>query len=209
MRPSTSVFFFIVTLIALTSAGDTFDISRSGRKIQLDGFLMDWMEKNMQAWNGSTLWSWDAINTTDGVAGYFHAGSAPACSSWVFKVDAGRNGPSEMIASAAKDTETAIYCTNRTRQLNHSSITMEWLFPWDSVVIDGNGTYAINITGNSTCGGDSLESMLLTGKKPLKPSILPKNFTLKLILIILLFVVFFGMQARIRKKIRRRELPRQ
>ena len=106
MRPSTPVFILIVTLIALTSAGGTFDISRSGRKIQLDGFLMDWMEKNRQAWSGSALWSWDAVNTADGVAGYFHMDGAPACSSWNFKVDAGRHGPCEMTCPAAKDTET-------------------------------------------------------------------------------------------------------
>lgn len=209
MRPSTPVLLLIVTLFALPSAGETFDINRSGRKIQLDGFLMDWMEKNRQSWSGSTLWSWDAVNTADGIAGYFHAGGAPACSSWNFKVDAGRHGHCEMVASSAKDTETAVYCVNRApQQRNLQSITVEWLLQWDSVAVDSSGTYAINIAGNSACG-DSLESMLFTGKKPSKTGLLPKNFTLKLIAIILLFVVFFSMQIRIRKKTRRKGSPRQ
>ena len=169
---------------------------------------MDWMEKYRHAWNGSTHWSWDAINTPDGVAGYFHMSGAPACSAWVFKVDAGRYEPCEMVASAARDTETAIYCVNRAPQGKQPSLTVEWVFPWDSVAVDGNGNYAINIAGNSVCG-DSLESMLLTGKKPSKQGVLPNNFALRLVLIMVLFVVFFGLRTKIRKKTPRKGSPRQ
>lgn len=197
-------FLLIVAFISLSSAKESCDISRMGRKTQLDGFLMDWMEKYRRNWDGSTLWSWDAINTPDGVAGYFHANSATACSSWVFKIDAGLHRSFTVACSAAKDTETAIFYTNRSQQGSQSSITVEWILPWDSVAVDGNKTYAITIGGHSVCG-DSLESMLLTGKKPSKSSVLPKNFSIKLIAIIVLLFVFFLFQARIRKKTRRRE----
>jgi hypothetical protein len=205
MRYATFISILQIVLISLASATQSVSITHTGRKTQLDGFLVDWIEKNRLAWNGSTVWSLDAINTKDGVAGYFYASGKPACSSWVFKVETGRNGPHAIIASAAKDTETNIYCVNRDRQ---SSITVEWIFPWDSIAVDENGNYAITIQGNSTCG-DSLEPLGLTGKMFAKTGSLPKNFAPKILMIILLLAVFIVLQIRIRKKTRRKESPRQ
>jgi len=45
------------------------NIVRSGRKIQVDGFLLEWSDKDANVWPGSNL-RWDAVSTVDGVAGY-------------------------------------------------------------------------------------------------------------------------------------------
>lgn len=206
MRLSKFLLLLIVGTISLSLAKDSFDITRSGRKIQLDGFLMDWIEKNRQVWNGSAIWSWDAINTPEGVAGYFRANGAPACSLWIFDVS-DYNGLHKMVASAAKDTETPFYCVNH-QQGNPPSLTVEWVVPWDSVAIDGNGNYAIKIAGKSACT-DSLEPILLTGKAPSAHNYLPKHFAVRLVFIIALLVVFAAIQIRIRKKIPRKESPRR
>ncbi len=42
---------------------------RSGRKIQVDGFLLEWRDEDANVWPGSN-WRWDAVSTVDGVAGY-------------------------------------------------------------------------------------------------------------------------------------------
>jgi hypothetical protein len=198
----------LVALISLSSAKESFDVTRTGRKTQLDGFLMDWMEKNRRDWDGSGQWSWDAINTPEGVAGYFHTKSAPACSSWAFAFDAGLHDPFKVTASTTTDTETAVFCTNRSRQGSQSSLTVEWVLPWDSVSIDGNDTYAITIGGRSVCG-DSLEPIFLTGKRYATTSVLPKDFTRQVIEIIVLLILFVYVQFRLRKKSRQRGSPRQ
>jgi hypothetical protein len=208
MRLYSPFYLLIFMLIALSFAKDSFDITRSGRKTQLDGFLMDWMEKNRRNWEGSVRWSWDAINTPDGVAGYFHTSDATVCSSWVFRVDAGFHGPCEMVVSMVKDTENGFYCTSRSQQGKQSSITVEWILPWDSAAVDENGSYAMTITGNSACR-DSLEPIVLTGKRSEIKNTLPGYFALKIVAIIVLFMVFVFFQLKIRKKSRRKGSPRQ
>jgi len=42
---------------------------RQGRRIQVDGFLLEWSGADTRVWPGS-LWRWDAVSTVDGVAGY-------------------------------------------------------------------------------------------------------------------------------------------
>jgi hypothetical protein len=42
---------------------------RKGRRIQVDGFLLEWRGADAHVWPGSN-WRWDAVSTADGVAGY-------------------------------------------------------------------------------------------------------------------------------------------
>lgn len=204
MRLFAFYILLIMSFFSLSSAKESFDINRTGRKTQLDGFLMDWMEKNRRTWDGPAQWSWDAINTPDGIAGYFHADGATACTAWVFTVDAGHHNPSRISVSSLKDTQTTTFCTN----WSEMGITTEWIISWESLALDSNNGYTITLAGNSACG-DSLDTIVLTGKKPEKKTALPKYFPIKLIAIIVLLFVFFLFQARIRKKTLRRESPRQ
>jgi hypothetical protein len=209
MKLSRSIFLLVIALFALSPLPASADIVRNGRKIQLDGFLMDWIEKKRQVWKGSTLWSWDAVNTEEGVAGYFHSAGAAACSSWIFIVDAGRHGPREMCVSSVDSAENQFYRVNRSQQSGHrTSITVEWLLPWDSIVTDGSGAYGLNIRGRSSCG-DSLDPVLLTGEKKAAPNSLPSHFNERLGLIVALLAVFIVLRMRIRKKTPRKGSPRR
>lgn len=67
-----------ITALAAAAAADTVGVDniapksvsvRQGRKIQVDGFLLEWSEAGARAWPGSA-WRWDAVSTADGVAGY-------------------------------------------------------------------------------------------------------------------------------------------
>lgn len=202
--------FFIITLILLSPVLASADIIREGRKIQLDGFLMDWMEKNRQPWSGSTQWSWDAVNTEEGVAGYFHAAGAAPCSSWVFTVDDGSHGPREMVVSNVNGVDGSWYRVNLNRQGggNQVMVTVEWLLPWDSIAIGPDGSCAIQISGKSACG-DSLEPVLLTGRKKAASGNLPGRFIERLGLIVVLLAVFIVLQLKIRKKRLRKGSPHQ
>jgi hypothetical protein len=45
------------------------NLVRRGRKIQVDGFLLEWRGDNANIWPGSN-WRWDAVSTAEGIAGY-------------------------------------------------------------------------------------------------------------------------------------------
>jgi hypothetical protein len=199
----------IAVVYSLVSAREIVDISRSGRRIQLDGFLIDWNEKDRRPWSGSDAWYWDALNTPEGVAGYFHS-SAVRCSSWTFYADA-RHGASRPWEMPVPDTDTGkngngFFSTNRITRDSLFVLTVEFVIPWDSVVVDSGGTYAIHLMGNSSCG-DSMQPLLVTGSiYSLKNNGgLSPRFAELIIFLAVLAVSSIMIRIKIRKKIRRRE----
>ena len=207
----------ILSLIVLaacsfsSAGGRVADIDRSGRSIQLDGFLIDWNQKNRHLWNGSKTWYWDAVNTPEGVAGYFH-NPAVKCSLWTYYAEV-RNlasRPWQMRVSDPATVKNGFFCSNRIKKDSLQVITFEWIIPWDSVAVDSTGSYTMHLAGNSVCG-DTLQPFLLTGRVSSckNRSSLPPRFAERLILIAVLLSFFVILQIKIRKKTRRREWPRR
>jgi hypothetical protein len=198
------VVFLIVLLVGTTSvsASGMVDINRSGRRIQVDGFLIDWNEQNRRAWSGSNAWYWDAINTPEGVAGYFH-GTGVQCSSWTFFADARHfaSRPRKMTVCGADTAKSDFFSGLATPDGSRFAVTVEWVVPWDSVAVDSSGTYALHLVGNSACG-DTLQPLLVTGSVSSlkKQNRLPPRFAERILLIIVFLVIFIVLQAKVRKK---------
>jgi hypothetical protein len=165
MKHQHRLFLFLIPLITfMASAVETVTITRAGKAIQLDGFLIDWKGKERRAWRGPGNWSWDAINTTDGVAGYFRS-PAVRCSTWTFSIDSRQGAYRPMmvtVADTGSETKQSFVCASCTAHDSASAIVIEWVIPWDSVAIDSTGRYAIHVYGSSTCG-DTLRSLDFTG----------------------------------------------
>jgi hypothetical protein len=148
----------------LASAARAADITRTGKRIQLDGFLIDWKENGRRAWGGSGGWYWDALNTPEGVAGYF-SNAAARCSAWTFSLVAlaGASGPRVIaVTDTGSGTMQDFSCVSREPRDSAAAVTVEWILPWDSVALDSDGTYAVQVAGASACG-DTLQPMLLAG----------------------------------------------
>ncbi|MBN2188504.1 MAG: hypothetical protein JW699_03540 [Chitinispirillaceae bacterium] len=154
----------VLNIASFICAAEASDIIRTGRKIQLDGFLIDWMEKERHAWGGSGGWYWDALNTPEGVAGYF-SNAAVRCSAWTFSL-AAVFGVSRQRVIAVTDTGGGatrdFTCVIYDHHDSAAAVTIEWLLPWDSVGVDSSGDYAVHAAGVSVCG-DTLPSLMLMG----------------------------------------------
>lgn len=201
MRSSAISKFFPLAVLAVYSYASSADsISRPGLKIQLDGFLIEWSEKNRHVWHtwhatGQNEWYWDAVNTVEGIAGYFYCPTA-RCSTWTIRADAGH------LASGTVKSKSSLICVNNVRKDSLYAIAMEWILPWDSVEVDRAGKYLVRVTGASACG-DTLQPMGLTGSAiPLTNK--GSGFAGRIILITALVIAFIVMQS-FRKKTRRRE----
>jgi hypothetical protein len=199
--------FLLLLLTVLSIPGfsiDTISVSKSGRRIQLDGFLLDWVQKGQRVWKGSNGWVWDAVNTPEGLAGYFHCGMV-ACSSWTFYADLHhlKTRPWEMRLADSSQSGDHNFVAVRSARNNRFTITFEWVIPWDSLSMDASGGYALNIAGESGCG-DTLEPFLLKGQKEMPESFLPSRFKERVALIVVLLVVFIALQFATRKKTRRK-----
>ena len=183
---------------------DTVSVLKSGRRIQLDGFLLDWVEKGRHVWHNSNGWVWDAVNTPEGLAGYFHCGMV-ACSSWTFYADLHRlkTVPWTMSLGDASQSGGAGFKAVRTARDTMFSMTFEWIIPWDSLACDSSGAYAVHIAAESGCA-DTLDPFLIVGSRGRAASALPPRFAGRIVLIVVLLAVFIALQLAMRKKYRRK-----
>jgi|WetSurMetagenome_2_1015567.scaffolds.fasta_scaffold16751_4 hypothetical protein len=206
MRVDKKILSVVLVLLPFFSAYslDTASISTSGRRIQLDGFLLDWVEKGRHVWKNSHGWVWDAVNTPEGLAGYFHCGMV-ACSSWTFYADLHRfkTRPWNMALGDSSQSGDAGFKAARTARDTMFSITFEWIIPWDSLALDSSGAYAVHIAAESGCA-DTLDPFLIVGRMGTAVSALPPRFTQRVVLIVVLLAVFIALQLAMRKKTRRR-----
>ncbi|MBN1129737.1 MAG: hypothetical protein JXA71_12155, partial [Chitinispirillaceae bacterium] len=149
-------------------------------------------------------WVWDAVNTPEGVAGYFHCGMV-ACSSWTFFADHHglKTGPWEMRLADASQSGDSRYRAVRKVRDHLFSVTFEWMVPWDSLEFDSGGAYTIHIAGESGCG-DTLLPFTVRGMRNNEVNALPDRFVERAALIAVLLVLFIVLQVTMRKKKRRR-----
>jgi len=144
----------LATLAALATA-DTVDVSRHGRRVQVDGFLLEWNGDNARAW--TDVWRWDALVTPDGLAGYVASRGAPECGGWTFGIGAGTKISVPDVVGAS---ENAAF--DRDGFEKEGIYNIEWLVPNDAVSGGGASIYSavITLTATNICG-DTLPPVVI------------------------------------------------
>jgi hypothetical protein len=199
----------MVPVVIMLFAGNLFpqamiDIERHGRKIQLDGFLLEWGQKTVRPWPDSDLWRLDVINTPEGLAGYFHTDTA-ICSSWTFTFDSHRND--EPVTIRIPAAASNIYKVDSSPD-GSTGYVIEWLIPW-SLIMEGNdSSYVIELDGKSSCG-DTLTNLLLSGFTAPPPKIFNRRIVTQIVLIAILVAAYATIRVRLRRQNRRRVSPRR
>jgi hypothetical protein len=164
MREIKLFLIFISIAIAAHSIfadpGITADISsRQGRRVQIDGFLLEWNSQNASPW-GDSQWMYDAINTADGVAGYFTSQTASSCSAWVFTIDPLIHGKAIEIR-IPEETASEFFAFDRGSFENYGIHTVEWVVHWDVLGEKISCEYRLLLNAASACG-DTLPQITLT-----------------------------------------------
>ncbi|MBN1306553.1 MAG: hypothetical protein JXA18_01450 [Chitinispirillaceae bacterium] len=171
------------------------EITRSGRAIMLDGFLMEWRMRTARAWGGDRTWLWDAATTPEGVAGYVRMQFAPPCSGWVI----GFSGPSIDAPFEVRLPADSIVQSDFVKMADDGSgaYTLEWLFPRSQRRINNDTPFVLTIGGRCR-GGDTLPVLVLraahAGKKfPARESLIGRA-----VLISILAAMYFFTLRKIR-----------
>jgi len=142
---------------------------RRGRKIQVDGFLLEWRGADANVWPGSD-WRWDAVSTADGVAGYVSL-PAGANSDWVFELKAVNTGKSLEINLPGRPSGK-YFAFDKEDFDAGGPLTAEWVVPWE-FFDDGDGedsaTYKLSISASGKTGGGALHPLVLTVAVPEEP----------------------------------------
>jgi hypothetical protein len=184
-------------------------VERHGRRVQVDGFLLEWDSKDANRWGGSG-WSWDAINTAEGVAGYFSSKGGQACSSWVFNIDVANTGKVLSIKIPEQRT-TDFFAFDKGSFDNDGTHTVEWIVPWSVFETDGgnnasdnggNDAYPIILNAASDCG-DTLAPLRLSVIRE-NMSSAPPFYYIIVTVSVLIAIIVVGFIAVTRKQKRRR-----
>ena len=186
-----------------------YPITKTGRLIQLDGFLMEWKKDSAKTLGSSTQWHWDAVATREGLAGYISVSGAPACSTWTCTFLPRKLSPyMQMVVRIDTVASNTFYRVSREKRGTGTKITAEWVIPWDSIAIDSlSGYYKIGCMVDAA-GGDTLAPIVFTGKKYVeKKAGWGAVYAKGVILAVLLAGVLLSQFMLRRAKRKRRRLP--
>lgn len=184
-------------------------VNRYGRRIQLDGFLLEWNAQSAYAWeNKDQSWYVDVIATTEGLSGYIRSDSSVSCSSWTFSLR--QSSVKEPVWLKIPPSESSIYKIDRNLFDSQGIVAIEWVIPWDHIVFDSTGDYGLILTGTSDCG-DSLSRLQISGsKKQVGESVSIMSLIFRAVLIIILIVIYLLINAKIRERsLRKKKTPEQ
>ncbi|MDR3013261.1 MAG: hypothetical protein LBU70_08640 [Chitinispirillales bacterium] len=172
---TTLITLLIISCIAHdVYAGDPISITRQGRRVEIDGFLLEWDLGAARRWHPSSPWTWDAVNTADGLAGYFALHAAQqACTAavseetpdaplpWTFAVTAVNTGKSIKF-TVPNQVRGENFAFDVSSFESDGYYIMEWIVPWN---FWGNGgganRYTLTLNGHSACN-DTLPTIILT-----------------------------------------------
>jgi len=152
------------TLPIFANSADTitFNITRTGRKILHDGFLMEWRTETTHTWGRDSAWVWDVIATPEGLAGYIRLPTATPCSSWHIGIMSSVDNKEHLLTLPADTTHyDPIFRSDLTEYDSSRTITAEWLFPYREGLPDLKNPMTLTFTGTNSCS-DTLPVLLLS-----------------------------------------------
>jgi hypothetical protein len=185
-------------------------IGKSGRMVQLDGFLMEWRKDSAKVLGADSLWQWDALNTREGLAGYFKTTSRHVqCPDWTFRFLPHRLSPyKNMDLRMGPKADQTFYRTAQAGATQDSSLVVEWVIPWDSITVDSSGAYQIGLMAFNGCG-DTLQPVIFTGSKFTSQKAQWGKVYMKGLSLAVLIVFLFYYQKWTKRKFKKRRKPAQ
>jgi hypothetical protein len=211
MSMRNTVFIWLLAAAAGWGAGgDRVTVERNGRRIQRDGFLLEWPFEAARRLEDTHDVKLDLMQTPEGCAGYVRFMDADSCVRWVFRIyprptDTGHffamtadtaRGKGRFHALDVIRTDTATHCA------------LEWVVPWDSLAVGPDGAYEFGLDWNSPCGG-AASMILVSGRQDRGAAgkAVPPRLANQVILIAALLLAFIYLKVRAKRYSRTRRKP--
>ncbi|HUI92327.1 MAG TPA: hypothetical protein VLX68_08780 [Chitinivibrionales bacterium] len=195
----------ILIIAGTACAVQVVPVERTGRTIQLDGFLLEWNKADARPLAPGSAWQFDACNTREGLTGYFTLSNDIPCPAWRFRFLNHRLSPyAFMDLQSRSDSSETFYRLSSPAGTSKKGTTAEWLIPWDSIWHDTSGAYQVGLFAFDTCG-DTMQPIIFTGHVYKQKPPAWGGVYLKGILLAALMVVLFMLQRSARRKLRVRK----
>jgi hypothetical protein len=199
---------FVFNVIA--SAGiPIVDIQETGRKIQLDGFLLEWNEATARSWNGDRRLIWNAVNTPEGFTGFLKNTTADSCRIDSIRLCGSREISCWTIRLANDAVKSSLSAGFAVAKDTGSLYSAEFAMPWFALAKPGEKRYRVEMTAFSVCGDSS--KIVCCGDVAAIPaaSFLTPKIKVQIAFIAVMLAAFVFLQLSVRKKTRRTAKPRR
>jgi hypothetical protein len=193
--------FLLLISVFICNAQVNNESVRMGRKIQLDGFLLDWSSKEANQWDSGKKWFWDAVQTSEGLAGYFRSSDSLQCKHWVFSFSSAdtSNKIATVVINNDSLSSSAYYQIDLGLYQNSRIFTCEWLIPYAELKVDTSKNYYCHISGVSGCQ-DTLQTIVLKGTLTGKNKKATwSDVAQRVVLIVILAIMLLYVSRKIRK----------
>jgi hypothetical protein len=153
---------FTAGMFSVLFAQTIFNVAESGKRIQRDGFLLDWKVENSVSLIPDTSLVICAINTPEGLAGYLKYSGKAECSSWKTGLYSRAGVRQHPIEISFGDTAVSAQQFTIDKAFHDSlvSITAEWILPWEWVAPDSDGHYEVGLLCANDCRDSSLTCII-------------------------------------------------
>jgi hypothetical protein len=181
------------------------EIDRYGKRVQIDGYLVEWSEKYCKKLDSSGTWFWDVVNTPEGLSGYFRSKTAVPCSSWIITLESpGRRKPFTIDANPGSTTQNSSFRIDQELYKETQKLVIEWVMPWEQTDVDTLGRYALDIRAHTRCGDSTVSSIMINGNKEPPVKIITNKVIIQGIFIIILLSFYIYVRIKIMRKKRRK-----
>lgn len=201
---------FTIPLFAASSDTVTFTVTRNGRKILLDGYLMEWRTETAHVWGRDSAWVWDVMATPEGLAGYIRLQQATACSTWRVNIITSIDNSMHLLSLPADSSHhDKLLRYDAAEYDSTGTITAEWIFPYKEGLPDMSNPMTLTLTGINGCS-DTLPVVRLSYlaqpvKTGTKVTMIGQG-----VFIIILALLYFSIQRKIKLQTQRQmESPHQ
>jgi hypothetical protein len=197
MNPARLSALVIAAFCLMSNAATFYNVTKSGRRIQLDGFLMEWNRQEARPLNADSSIIGEIINTPEGLTGYFAIHQRDSCPSWNFQLYPDVAVSHRYFALSSDTSGGGNHPWYKVSAPDSSLRIVEWIVPWDTITTDSGGNYRAGLTGNDGCA-DTLKGVLITGSPSHKtaPPIITPRIKAQFLLILLLLTAYLLVRPK-------------
>jgi hypothetical protein len=198
------VVFILVCLFFQTQlcAGESsYQVSESGKNIQVDGFLLEWSPQAKQYSDSSQTIMFGTINSPEGFCGYITLRSlGDSCRGMIISDSVSGRYWNVPLDTASLLRRSKICAIGHDTRNQRDDINAEWCIPWDSLSLSPNKTYQVSLIIKNTCSTLPV-TLHFNGSQFNKKSteFMTSSMMIRIVLIVMLLTIFIYMRAKIAK----------
>jgi hypothetical protein len=199
----TIVVLFVLCILQSIVSQVVYEVKDNGRKIQLDGFLLEWKQSLAKPFGNNIEFVCDAFKTSEGLSGYCKSKNPVSCGDWTISVSNELNREEIVKIRCLRNgiaEKNSYYQYDYERFESSGQLVAEWVIPWEKLIGSASDTFKLKFATVNVCG-DTLPVVSLTGKmnRTEKKNIW-SGTAFRAGVIAVLTIVFIALRRTIRKR---------